>query len=251
MQNHNNCCSAPKEIQNPSRRNWLKYSASAGIAAAAGLSIIPAIAEGASLTKEQRNAMTPEQVIEMLRAGNTRFREGKMQTHDLLAQKRATVTGQYPAAVILSCIDSRAPSEIIFDTGIGNTFGARIAGNISTPDLIGSMEFACDISGAKLVLVMGHTSCGAISGAINGVQLGNLTGLLKQINPAVYTTKYAGERSSSNLEFVNAVAKQNVLLTVENIRKDSQVLAGLEKSGKIKIVGSMYNLSDGLVTFLS
>src|SRR5690606_17932829 len=120
---------------------------------------------------------------------------------DFLAQKRLTATGQYPAAVILSCIDSRAPGEIIFDTGIGDAFGARIAGNISTPDLLGSMEFACAAAGAKLVLVMGHTACGAIAGAINGVKLGNLTGLLQQITPAVEATKFAGERTGSNRAF--------------------------------------------------
>ncbi|MFV9474271.1 carbonic anhydrase family protein [Advenella sp. RU8] len=250
MQHIHNCCQ-PDIPQNQARRNWLKISAGAGAALATGLSVIPATASAASLTQEQRDAMTPDQVIAMLREGNERFRSGKMQSHDFLAQKRMTATGQYPAAVILSCIDSRAPGEIIFDTGIGDAFGARIAGNISTPDLIGSMEFACAVAGAKLVLVMGHTSCGAIAGAIGGVQLGNLTGLLEQITPAVAATTYTGERNSSNREFVDAVAKQNVLMTIENIRKKSPVLDGLEKEGRIKIVGSMYNLSNGEVTFLN
>lgn len=222
------------------------------MAAAAGLSFIPAsAASAASLTQEQRDEMTPEQVIEMLREGNVRFRRGEMQSHDFLAQKRATATGQYPAAVVLSCIDSRAPAEIIFDAGIGDAFGARIAGNISTPDLLGSMEFACAVAGAKLVLVMGHTACGAIAGAINGVQLGNLTGLLEQIEPAVEATTYTGNRDGGNPEFVDAVARENVLLTVENIRKNSPILAELEKEGHIKIVGTMYDLSNGEVTFLS
>ncbi|NLZ11413.1 MAG: carbonic anhydrase, partial [Alcaligenaceae bacterium] len=181
---------------------------------------------------------------------NARFRSGKMQSHDFLAQKRATATGQYPAAVILSCIDSRAPGEIIFDTGIGDAFGARIAGNIATPDLIGSMEFACAVAGAKLVLALGHTGCGAIAGAINGVKLGNLTGLLQQIEPAVKATTYDGERTGSNRAFVDAVARQNVQLTVNVIRQNSAILAGLEKDGKIKMIGAMYDLSNGEVAFL-
>ncbi len=250
MQHAHNCCT-PDTPQDPSRRNWLKAGAGASVAVAAGLSLVPATASADSLTQEQRDAMTPDQVVEMLREGNVRFRSGKMQAQDFLAQKRATATGQYPAAVILSCIDSRAPGEIIFDTGIGDAFGARIAGNISTPDLIGSMEFACAVAGAKLVLVMGHTACGAIAGAINGVQLGNLTGLLQQIEPAVAATTFSGERTGSNREFVDAVARQNVLLTVEAIRKNSSVLAELEKQGKIKMIGSMYDLSNGEVTFLN
>lgn len=235
-QHTDNCCQ-PRHLESQTRRNWFKTSAGAGVALATGLTVIPATASAASLTQEQRDAMTPDQVIDMLRQGNERFRSGKMQSHDFLAQKRATATGQYPAAVILSCIDSRAPGEIIFDTGIGDAFGARVAGNISTPDLIGSMEFACAVAGAKLVLVMGHTACGAIAGAIGGVQLGNLTGLLEQITPAVEATVYTGERSSTNYEFVDAVARQNVLLTIENIRKNSSVLDGLVKEGRIKIVG--------------
>ena len=246
-----NCCTSGTTPGNPGRRNWLKAGASTGLAVATGLALTPGTASAASLTQTQRVAMTPDQVIEMLREGNARFRSGKMQSHDFLAQKRATATGQYPAAVILSCIDSRAPAEIIFDTGIGDAFGARIAGNISTPDLIGSMEFACAAAGAKLVLVLGHTACGAIAGAINGVKLGNLTGLLEQITPAVQATPYSGERTGRNAEFVNAVARQNVLHTMEIIRTNSPVLAGLEKENRIKISGAMYDLSNGEVTFLN
>ncbi|MGE4338696.1 MAG: carbonic anhydrase family protein [Pigmentiphaga sp.] len=250
MSHITSCC--PQEtLPNESRRNWLKFGAGASLALGATISMVPVSASAASLTQEQRDAMTPDQVIDMLRDGNTRFRNGDMHSHDFLAQKRATTTGQYPAAVILSCIDSRAPGEIIFDTGIGDAFGARIAGNISTPDLIGSMEFACAVAGAKLVLVMGHTSCGAIAGAIDEVKLGNLTGLLQQIRPAVEATPYSGERNGSNPAFVNAVAHKNVVLTVENIRKHSSILSDLEKEGKLKIIGSMYDLSNGEVTFLS
>jgi carbonic anhydrase len=182
-----------------------------------------------------------------MKLGNERFAAGKMSPHDYLAQKRATVAGQYPAAVILSCIDSRAPAEIILDARIGDTFSARVAGNISNDDILGSMEFACAVAGAKVVLVMGHTACGAIDGA----QLGNLTGLLSKIKPAVDATHYEGERTSKNGEFVDEVAKTNVLLTVTAIRKHSDVLAGLEKDGKIKIAGSIYRLNGGRVNFFT
>lgn len=248
MQHTPDCC--PDSLKNNDRRHWLMAGFGLSVAAAAGLSVIPATAAAVSLSQAQRDAMTPDQVIDMLQQGNARFRSGKMQSHDFLAQKRATATGQYPAAVILSCIDSRAPGEIIFDTGIGDAFGARIAGNIATPDLIGSMEFACAVAGAKLVLVLGHTSCGAIAGAINGVKLGNLTGLLQQIEPAVKATTYDGERTGSNRAFVDAVARQNVQLTVNVIRQNSAILAGLEKDGKIKMIGAMYDLSNGEVAFL-
>src|SRR5262249_35363576 len=177
-------------------------------------------------------------VIEIWQAGNERFRTGKMQAHAYLAQKRATAGGQYPAAVILSCIDSRVPAEIILDAGIGDTFNARIAGNIANDDLLGSLEFACAAAGAKLVLVMGHTACGAIKGAIDGVELGHLTGLVNKIKPAVAATVYSGEKTSKNGAFVDEVAKTNVLRTVNDIRQRSSVLSGLEKDGKIKIVGS-------------
>jgi carbonic anhydrase len=153
--------------------------------------------------------------------------------------------------VILSCIDSRAPAEIILDARIGDTFNARIAGNVANDDVLGSLEFACAVAGAKVVLVMGHTACGAIKGAIDGAQLGNLTGLLNKIKPAVNATHYEGERASKNGEFVDAVAKTNVQLTIGAIRERSEVLAGLEKDGKIKIVGSMYQLVGGRVDFFT
>ncbi|MFA7670560.1 MAG: carbonic anhydrase family protein [Burkholderiaceae bacterium] len=243
------CCnemSAPK----PGRRQWIK-AAGAAAAVAAGAGVLPGQANAVSLSKEQRDAMTPDQVLEMLREGNARFRGGTMNSHDFLAQKRATVTGQYPAAVILSCIDSRAPAEIIFDAGIGDVFGARVAGNVLTPDLLGSIEFSCAIAGAKLVLVMGHTACGAIAGAINGVQLGNLTGLLDRIRPVVDAAAYVGDRSGSNPDFVNAVAVANVNHTITRIRRESPLLAGLEQQGKIRIAGAMYGLGNGQVDFLN
>ncbi len=212
---------------------------------------VPELSYAAALTKEMRDQLTPDQIIDTMKQGNERFRTGKMSTQDYLAQKRATIAGQYPAAVILSCIDSRAPAEIILDAGIGDTFNARIAGNIANDDLLGSLEFACALAGAKVVLVMGHTSCGAIKGAIDGAQLGNLTGLLNKIKPAVDATHYAGERTSKNAEFVDEVAKTNVHLTMSAIRERSSVLAGLERDGKIKIAGSMYRLAGGRVDFFT
>ena len=207
--------------------------------------------EAAALTKDMRDTLTPDQIIEAMKQGNERFRTGKTSAHDYLAQKRATIAGQYPAAVILSCIDSRAPAEIILDARIGDTFNARIAGNIANDDVLGSLEFACAVAGAKVVLVMGHTACGAIKGAIDGAQLGNLTGLLNKIKPAVDATHYAGERTSKNNEFVDQVAKTNVRLTLDAIRERSNVLAALEKDGKVKIVGSMYRLVGGRVDFFT
>jgi carbonic anhydrase len=206
---------------------------------------------GAALTAQQREQLSPDAVLAMLEAGNERFRTGKMKAHDYLAQKRATISGQYPAAAILSCIDSRAPAEIILDTAIGDAFNARVAGNIADDDVLGSLEFACAAAGARLILVMGHTSCGAIKGAIDGVELGHLTQLLQKIRPAVAATSYGGERSSKNAAFVDAVAATNVRRTVEQIRTESSVLAGLEQAGKLKIVGSMYHLKGGQVEILS
>ena len=249
MHRHDETCYAG--AADGTRRSLLKSTMGvAAFAAVGGVPwLLPGLAQAAALTKAQRDAMTPDQVIAMLKEGNERFRAGKMQGHDYLAQKRASASGQYPAAVILSCIDSRAPAEIILDAGIGDTFNARVAGNIANDDLLGSLEFACAVAGAKLALVMGHTACGAIKGAIDGAKLGNLTGLLDKIKPAVAATQFNGERTSKNGAFVDAVAATNVRQTVEEIRRRSDVLAGLEKDGKIKIVGAMYQLVGGKVEF--
>lgn len=205
---------------------------------------------GGSLSKEQRDRLTPAQVIDELKKGNERFRTGKMVPHDYRAQKRSSATGQYPAAVVLGCMDSRAPAEIIFDTGIGDTFNARIAGNVVNDDLLGSMEYACAAAGAKLVLLLGHTACGAIKGAIDDVELGNLTGLLAHIKPAISATKYDGEKSSKNPAYVDAVGRTNVSLGLDNIRRQSPVLADLEKKQSIQISGAIYDVSSGMVEFL-
>ncbi len=215
----------------------------------AGLAVFSDSAFAVLLTKAQRDALTPDEIIALMKKGNERFRQGKESPHDFLAQQRASAKGQYPAAVILSCIDSRAPAETIMDLGIGNCFNARVAGNIANDDIMGSMEFACKVAGAKVVLVMGHTACGAIKGAIDNVQLGNLTGLLGKIRPAVAATDYEGERSAKNYSFVDAVARKNVELTIGEIRRRSSVLAEMESSGAIKIAGAMYDLESGVVEF--
>ncbi|MHA3367859.1 carbonic anhydrase [Yersinia enterocolitica] len=235
----------------PSRRTILKQTLAVSALSITGLvtSLVPAISFAASLSQEERDDMTPDAVIEHFKQGNLRFRENRLAKHDYLAQKRKSIAGQYPAAVILSCIDSRAPAEIVLDAGIGETFNSRVAGNISNRDMLGSMEFACALAGAKLVLVMGHTRCGAVRGAIDNAELGNLTGLLDEIKPAIEKTEYSGERKGSNYDFVDAVARKNVELTIENIRKKSPVLKKLEDQKKIKIVGSMYHLASGNVEF--
>jgi carbonic anhydrase len=185
-----------------------------------------------------------------MKAGNERFRAGKLRHRDLMAEAKATAKGQYPAALVFSCVDSRAPAELILDFGIGDIFSSRVAGNVADEDVVGSMEFACKAAGAKVVLVMGHTACGAIKGAIDEVQLGHLTALLGKIRPAVEATQYTGERSAKNYAFVDAVARKNVSLTIANIREKSPVLRDLESIGSIKIAGSMYNLETGTVEFL-
>lgn len=204
-----------------------------------------------SLTKEQRDSMTPSQILDELKRGNERFRTGKMAPRNYLAEKRSSAAGQYPAAVILGCVDSRVPPEIVFDAGIGDTFNGRVAGNVVNDDLLGSMEFACAVSGAKLVLVLGHTACGAIKGAIDDVILGNLTGLLARIKPAIPETKFEGEKSSKNAAFVDAVARTNVKVALQDIRRRSAVLADLEKKGSIQITGAMYDLATGVVDLVS
>jgi carbonic anhydrase len=201
--------------------------------------------------RQQQAALTPAQVIESLRQGNERFATGHPAARDMLPNQRTSSAGQWPQAVVLSCIDSRAPAEFIFDVGLGKLFNARIAGNIVDHDLAGSMEFACKESGAKLVLVMGHTSCGAIKGAYDQDQLGNLTGLLDKIQPAVAAVRHVpGDRNSKNPPFVEAVAEANVRVTVERIREISLILRELESDGQIKIVGCVYDLETGRVRFL-
>jgi carbonic anhydrase len=204
-----------------------------------------------ALSKEGREKMTPDEIIGYAQMGNERFRAGLRKNRDFLREQMTSAKGQHPAAVVLSCIDSRAPAEIIFDLGIGDVFNSRVAGNIVNEDILGSLEFACAVAGSKVVLVMGHTACGAIMGAIDKIQLGHLTGLLEKIRPAVEATQYDGERTSKDDSFVNAVARTNVELTIAGIRARSRLLKELETTGSIKIVGVMYNLATARVEFVS
>jgi carbonic anhydrase len=232
------------------RRSFLKASGAVTTAAAlVGTATFRSIAYGAALTKAQRDKLSPDDILAIMKNGNKRFYSGRRENQNFLAQQRATARGQYPAAILLSCIDSRAPAETIMDLRIGDIFNSRVAGNVENSDILGSMEFACKLAGAKVVLVMGHTACGAIKGAIDNAELGNLTGLLAKIKPAVEATTYAGERTSKNYAFVDAVARKNVQLTIGNIRRDSPVLAGMESSGAIKMAGAIYNLDTGVVDF--
>jgi carbonic anhydrase len=231
------------------RRNFLKGFGASTAMASIGAAGLANIAYADALTKAQREKLTPDQILALMQAGNKRFYKGRRQSHNFLAQQRASAKGQYPAAVLLTCIDSRASAETIMDLRIGDVFNCRVAGNVENSDILGSMEFACKLSGAKVVLVMGHTSCGAIKGAIDDAELGNLTGLLAKIKPAIAATSYAGEKSSKNYAFVDAVARKNVDITLADIRKDSPVLAELEASGAIKLAGAMYDLETGVVDF--
>ncbi|MDG1452198.1 MAG: carbonic anhydrase family protein [Polaribacter sp.] len=203
-------------------------------------------------TKETQAAITSEKALNLLKEGNSRFQNNTPLDRDLLGQVSDTSKGQYPFATILSCIDSRVSSEIIFDQGIGDIFSARVAGNFVNEDILGSMEFACKLAGTKIVVVLGHTACGAVKGACDNAKLGNLTALINKIKPAVKAVKEPKDsslRNSSNIEFVNTVAEQNVHMTIDNIRNQSPVLKEMEDDGVIKIVGAMYNIQDGSVVF--
>ena len=204
-------------------------------------------------TKETQSALTPQEALQLLKQGNERFVSRKMTNRDLIKQVAATATGQYPFATILSCIDSRVSAELIFDQGIGDIFSARVAGNIVNTDLLGSIEFACKLAGTKIVVVLGHTACGAVKGACDDARLGNLTLLLSRIRAAVDAVSEPSEtsqRTSKNAHFVNAVAKKNVVMTIENIRNQSPVLKEMEEVREISIVGAMYDISDGRVYWL-
>lgn len=203
-------------------------------------------------TKATQDQMTPVSALKELVEGNKRFVEKKQLNRDLMQQVAETSTGQYPFATVLSCIDSRVSSELIFDQGIGDIFSVRIAGNFVNEDILGSMEFACKLAGTKLILVLGHTACGAVKGACDHARLGNLTALINKIEPAVAAVKEPAEeskRNSSNPTFVNDVAKMNVKMTIEAIRTQSQVLKEMEDAGTIHIVGGMYDINTGKVTF--
>ncbi|CAI8292739.1 MAG: Carbonic anhydrase 2 [Owenweeksia sp. TMED14] len=203
-------------------------------------------------TKENQLAMTPEMSLRFLKEGNKRFQNNIKADRSLIQQVEETSGGQFPFATILSCIDSRVSAELIFDQGIGDIFSARIAGNFVNDDILGSMEFACKLAGTKLIVVLGHTSCGAIKGACDDAKLGKLTGMLEKIKPAVRAVKDPQDKSvrnSSNIGFVNDVAIKNVHFTVDAILKESNVLKEMHESKELKIVGAMYDINDGSVEF--
>jgi carbonic anhydrase len=203
-----------------------------------------------TLTKEMQSAITPSIALELLKDGNKRFVNNLKINRNLLQQANETSDGQHPFAVILSCIDSRTSAELIFDQGLGDVFSVRIAGNIVNEDILGSMEFGCKVAGAKIIVVLGHTKCGAVKGACDNVALGNLTGLISKIKPAVEQEAITTEnRNSSNGVFVENVAELNVSLSVKNILLKSPIIADMVKNGDIGIVGGIHNITTGEVKF--
>ena len=196
--------------------------------------------------------MTPERALLSLKEGNDRFQNRKREERNLIEQVKDTSKGQFPFATVLSCIDSRVSAELIFDQGIGDIFSIRIAGNFVNTDILGSMEFACKLAGTRLIVVLGHTSCGAVKGACDDAKLGNLTFMLEKIKPAVDSTTLPTDinvRNSSNISFVNDVAVKNVELNIQNILNSSEVISEMVSNGEVKIIGAMYDVSSGAVSF--
>ncbi|KAF5070716.1 Carbonic anhydrase 2 [anaerobic digester metagenome] len=202
-------------------------------------------------TKKSPDKITPQLALQYLKEGNLRFLGNLKAQRNLLKQVNATSEGQFPFATILSCIDSRTSAELIFDQGLGDIFSIRIAGNILNNDILGSMEYACSIANSKVVVVLGHTKCGAIIGACNSIKLGHIAGITKKIEPAILReVTIVDDRTGNNMEFVNRVSIQNVMITISQIRAQSPVLVDLEQQGKILIVGGIYNIDTGEVTFI-
>jgi carbonic anhydrase len=207
--------------------------------------------EDLTVTRETQQATTPADVLRQAKEGNERFLRGDPRRRDPAQDIRATAAAQHPVAVVLGCIDSRVPVETVLDAGIGDMFVARVAGNVVNPDVLGSLEYATKVVGAKLVLVMGHTRCGAVKSACEHVELGNITGLLNKIEPAVAAVKdVPGGRDCKSEAFVDAAARENVRQTMRELREKSPILKGLEQSGDIAIAGCMYDVSTGKVEFL-
>ena len=203
-----------------------------------------------TLTKEMQSAITPTMALNLLKDGNKRFVNNLKINRNLLQQANDTSDGQHPFAVILSCIDSRTSAELIFDQGLGDIFSVRIAGNIVNEDILGSMEFGCKVAGAKIIVVLGHTKCGAVKGACDNVALGNLTGLIEKIKPAVdQEMSTTDNRNSSNSTFVENVAELNVSLSVKNILLKSPIISEMVKNEEITIVGGVHDISSGEVKF--
>ena len=208
-------------------------------------------APGATMTKERQAAITPDSALRMLQEGNARFVTGRSLKRDLRAQVKATAHGQFPFASVVSCIDSRAAPELVFDLGVGDVFGARVAGNVVNRDILGSLEYASKVAGSRLVVVLGHSHCGAVKGACDGVRMGNLTGLLEKLKPALDAVPEDGSpRNSRNEAFVELVAEANVRATVRRVLEDSTVLADLVRQGRLKVVGALLDVETGKVRFL-
>jgi len=203
-------------------------------------------------TKDSQAAVSHSDALRLLKDGNHRFLSNSSINRSFNKQIDLTSTGQYPFAAIVSCIDSRIPTEIVFDQGIGDIFNARVAGNFVNTDILGSLEFACKLAGSKLIVIMGHTSCGAVKGACDHAKLGNLTAMLDNITPAMVEVKTAKgvDRSSKNLDFVNKVAVQNVHLTIAKLKAGSPVLNEMIDAGEIAVVGAMYDVKSGKVSFI-
>ena len=203
------------------------------------------------ITKEDQAALTPASVLQGLKDGNMRYIKNDLTLRDYPAQVKATAGGQFPEAVILSCLDSRVPVEQVFDKGVGDIFVGRVAGNFVNEDMLGSMEFGAKVAGSKVIVVMGHEHCGAVKAAIDDVELGNITAMLTKIKPAVEMSQdYDGDKTTKNSDFVTKVVHNNVEHTIQTIRKDSPILAEMEKNGEILIVGAFYDLDTGKVTFV-
>lgn len=224
-----------------------------GTAASAALVLSTSGAKAATCvmpTQDRQAALTPQGVVDELMAGNARFVSGNMVNCDLNAQVIQTAKGQYPIAAVVGCIDSRVPPEMVFDQHIGDIFSARIAGNFVNTDILGSLEFACRVAGAKAIVVLGHTECGAVKGAIDQVELGNLTAMLQRIEPAVQAVGPIANRTASDKELVQRVADANVTLTVAEILAQSEVLAGMVAAGELVIVGAMHDVATGQISLI-
>jgi carbonic anhydrase len=245
-------CETPKNTLHD-RRQILGYASALLGSAMTGL--VPGVAladDCAPFLADAQSATTPDQAIGFLVEGNARFAAGAPLNCDPLPGVAATAEGQTPFACVLACIDSRSAPELVFDQQIGDLFVARVAGNVATPEVLGSFEYAAAVAGAKAIIVLGHNHCGAVKGAVDRANVGeNLTTLLNEIEPAVIATPLEGERSSHNHEFVEAVAENNVRMAVAKFTSDSPVLGGMVASGAIKVVGALYDIETGKVTFLA
>lgn len=203
------------------------------------------------INDEAQKNLTPEQIIQGMKEGNERYVKNELTPRDYQAQVKATANGQYPEAIVISCVDSRVPVEKVFDKGVGDIFVARVAGNFVNEDILGSSEFATAVAGSKVVVVMGHEACGAVKAAIDGVEMGNITAMLDKIEPAIdMTASYQGDRTTNNNEYVTEVVNNNVLNTIEEMRDNSPIIAELERNGEVVIAGAFYDLDTGKVTFI-